>query len=136
MIRAALVHLGIGFLLGGLMLFNKGVPFDAALWRLLPIHIELLLFGWTLQLAMGTAFWIAPRFSTPPRFGRVWLAAAAFALLNAGVLLSAAGQWNASATWQVVGRAALLLSGGSFIAHIIPRIKPLTFSEMTREVSS
>ena len=55
-IRAALVALGIGFLFGALMLANKGVPFDPSLWRLLPAHIELVLLGWTMQLALGVAF--------------------------------------------------------------------------------
>ena len=30
---------------------------------------EVVLFGWTLQLAMGIAFWILPRFSHEPRYG-------------------------------------------------------------------
>ena len=60
-IRTALLYLGIGFTFGALMLFNKGVPFDPMLWRLLRPHIEFVLLGWTMQLAMGVAFWIMPR---------------------------------------------------------------------------
>ena len=55
MIRTALVHLLVGFTLGALLLANKGVPIHPMVWRLLPIHIELLLLGWTLQLALGVA---------------------------------------------------------------------------------
>lgn len=135
MIRAALLHLGVGFLFGGLLLFNKGVPFVGVIWRLLPVHVELLIFGWTMQLAMGTAFWIVPRFTSPPRYGRVWLAALAFVLLNAGVLVSAAGQWSGSDLLQLSGRAGILLAGISFVFHIWPRIKPLSVANVaTREV--
>lgn len=126
MIRAALLYLGVGFLFGGLLLFNKGIPFAPILWRLLPVHIDLLIFGWMMQLALGVAFWIVPRFSTAPRYGRVWLAALACALLNAGTLLSVAGQWSGSHLLQLGGRVSLLLAGISFVLHILPRIKPLS----------
>src|SRR5512137_291424 len=85
-VRAALIYLGAGFLIGALMLTQKGVPLDPNLLRLLPLHVEIVLFGWTLQLAMGIAFWILPRFSREPRYGRVWLGWLAFALINLGVL--------------------------------------------------
>lgn len=129
MIRAALLHLGIGFLFGGLLLFNKGLPFAGFLWRLLPIHIELLLFGWMLQLTMGVAFWIVPRFSTPSRYGRVWLVVLAFVLLNVGVWITVAGQWGGSLNLLLIGGVCILLSGGCFVLHIVPRIKPLSVSK-------
>lgn len=50
----------------GMLLFNKGIPLDPRIWSLLPSHIESVLFGWTVQLVMGIAFWIPPRFSKPP----------------------------------------------------------------------
>jgi heme/copper-type cytochrome/quinol oxidase subunit 1 len=54
-------------------------------WRLLPAHIEFLLFGWTVQLIMGVGFWIFPRFLRSRGDVRpAWLA---FALLNLGVWL-------------------------------------------------
>jgi hypothetical protein len=62
-VRTALLYLGVGFLLGALMLLQKGVPIDPSMLRLLPMHVEFVLLGWTLQLAMGVAFWILPRFS-------------------------------------------------------------------------
>ena len=65
-VRTALIYLAIGFLLGALMLFEKGARIDPALLRLLPMHVEFVLVGWTVQLAMGVAFWILPRFSREP----------------------------------------------------------------------
>ena len=62
-IRTAMLYLGLGFLWGALMLFEKGAPVAPSLLRLLPMHIEFVLIGWTMQLAMGVAFWILPRFS-------------------------------------------------------------------------
>ncbi|HXI35189.1 MAG TPA: hypothetical protein VNH63_13990, partial [Gemmatimonadales bacterium] len=61
-VRSALVCLVLGFTLGGVMLAAKGTGDTALIPRLLPIHIELLLVGWMLQLAMGVAQWILPRF--------------------------------------------------------------------------
>ena len=68
-VRTSLLYLGAGFLIGALMLTQKGVPIDPAWLRLLPLHVEVVLFGWTLQLGMGIAFWILPRFSQEPRYG-------------------------------------------------------------------
>ncbi len=123
LIRAALIHLGLGFAFGALMLFNKGIPLQPALWRLLPLHIESVLIGWTLQLAMGVAFWILPRFRGTER-GNVTLAWLAFAVLNAGVLAVYAGNWIAG--WRgliAVGRTLELVAAGAFAAHAWPRVK-------------
>lgn len=122
-VRTALVYFGVGFTLGALMLLNKGLPIDPRLWRLLPLHIEFLMFGWTLQLAMGVAFWILPRFSGGDR-GDVRLAWAAFVLLNAGVLCVSAAQWIGGAESMLVGRVAELLAAIAFALHAWPRIKP------------
>ena len=89
-VRAAFLYLGVGILLGALMLTQKGLPFDPAMLRLLPLHIELVLFGWTLQVAMGIAFWILPRFSQEPRYGNQAFGWLAFVLLNLGVLWAVA----------------------------------------------
>ena len=52
------------------------------------IHcIEFLLFGWTLQLIMGTAFWILPRFAQEPKRGNETFVGVAFGLLNVGLAL-------------------------------------------------
>ncbi len=126
MIRAALIYLGTGFLFGGLMLFNKGIPFEPSLWRLLPVHIDLLLIGWLLQLAMGVAYWVAPRFSDRPRYGRTRLAMAAFGLLNVGVWLSAGGEWAGERSVVLIGWVSITSAGVCFVLHLLPRIKPLS----------
>lgn len=125
MVRAALLNLGIGFTLGGLLLFHKGMPLDGDVWRLWPWHIELALVGWIIQLAMGVAFWILPRFSRGERFGNIRLAWIAFFLLNLGILAAGAGQWFRSANeLAALGRGLELLAVVAFAAHLWPRVKP------------
>lgn len=122
-IRAALLYLVAGFTLGMLLLIHKGVPLHPALWRLLPAHIEFLLFGWTLQLALGVAFWILPRFRTER--GTVRLAWLALGLLNLGVWLSTAGFWFGNARGLALsGRALEAIAVALFALHAWPRIKP------------
>lgn len=127
MVRAALLHLGIGFTFGALMLLDKAIQIDPDVWRLWSIHVELTLIGWVIQLAMGVAFWIMPRFARlPNRYGRrTSFAWAAFVLLNAGVLAVSAGTWWPSLdALTVAGRAAEFGAVGLFVAHLWPRIKP------------
>jgi len=123
-IRAALVYLGIGFTVGGLMLFNKGVALDSSLWRLWPLHIELMLVGWTMQLAMAMAFWILPRLQRLERYGNTALAWLAFGLLNAGMLAVMAGEWfGTPARLSVAGRGVELAAVVAFAVYIWPRVK-------------
>jgi cbb3-type cytochrome oxidase subunit 1 len=125
-VRAALLYLGVGILLGALMLMQKGLPFDPAMLRLLPLHIELVLFGWTLQVAMGIAFWILPRFSQEPRYGNQAFGWLAFVLLNLGVLCAGLGQWlGADPAVALIGRLAEVGAVIFFLAHAWPRVKPI-----------
>ncbi len=124
-IRLALIDLLLGFTFGALMLANKGLPIHPALWRLLPAHIELLLVGWTLQLALGVAFWILPRFWEGPPRGNENGAWIALFLLNAGVWLVALSAILGLPSWaNLLGRAAELGAAIAFGLHIWPRIVP------------
>ena len=89
MVRAALIHMGVGFLFGAMILWHKGVPLFDWTWKLLNPHIELMIFGWTMQIVMGTAYWILPRFSGPDRYGRTRLGWWSFGLFNAALLMTA-----------------------------------------------
>ena len=124
-VRAALLYLVAGFTFGQLLLANKGVPFQPALWRLLPAHVEFLFVGWTVQLALVVAHWIIPRFRGG-EFGRERLAQASFILLNCGVLLAGLGPLLGAPPWVRLGgrllEAAAVLAFG---IYIWPRIRPL-----------
>jgi len=128
MVRASLLHLGIGFTAGMLMLFNKGILIDAFIWRLLPVHIEMLMLGWTMQLAMGVAFWILPRFSNGARYGNERLGWAAYMLLNSGVIIFIAGALTNETLLSFLGRALTFAAVICFAVMIFPRIKALSIT--------
>lgn len=122
MVKASLFYLLAGFTLGSLILWNKGVPFYPAVWQFLPAHIEFLLIGWCLQLAMGVAFWILPRFITGARYGYEPVAWLSFGLLNGGIwLVVTAG--GAGGVW--FGRLAELAAVGLYVSVMWHRVKPL-----------
>jgi len=60
-IRMALLYLGFGFTLGALMLSSPALGLTLAVLKLRPLHAEILLMGWMVQLAFGVAYWILPR---------------------------------------------------------------------------
>jgi len=125
LIRTALLHLGIGFTIGALILFEKGVPYADAIWALLPLHIELVLVGWTTQLALGVGYWILPRFLRGPARGDERLIWASYLLLNLGVLSAGVGGWlNAPGAVLLAGRVAEMVAVALFALQAIPRVKP------------
>ena len=89
-----------------------------------PVHAEVLLFGWTVQLVIGVAYWILPRFRTGSERGNAWLPWATFWLLNAGVLLVAlSSTLRGSSTVPLAGRVLETLAASAFVAHALPRVK-------------
>lgn len=91
-VRAALLYLVFGFTLGGLLLSAKAGAADLRMWVWLPAHVDALIVGWMIQLAMGVAFWILPRRRIVGR-GRTELAWASFVLLNTGLTFSVGFSW-------------------------------------------
>ena len=122
-LRAALLYLALGFTLGAVLLWNKGLPIAASIPRLLPAHMEFLLVGWTIQLVMGVALWIFPRFGAGPAARRDEFGWAAFVLLNAGVLLVAMGA-------ALPGRTLEVLAAATFGFHIWTRVRASGLSPM------
>jgi hypothetical protein len=119
----ALLYLAVGVTIGSLLLFHKGIPFYPFLWRLLPLHIELLMFGWLVQLVMGVGFWIFPRFQRSRGDERpAWLA---FGLLNLGVWLVGLGPLLGAPLFVgLAGRLAEAGAAAAFALHAWSRIKP------------
>lgn len=118
-----MLHLAVGVTIGGLLLLHKGIPIYPLAWRLLPVHIEFLLFGWIVQLVMGVGFWIFPRFWRSRGDEKpAWLA---FGLINIGVWLAGVGLiLGASPLVVGLGRLAEAGSAVAFAVHAWPRIKP------------
>ncbi len=123
-VRLSLVYLAIGFTLGALMLANKGLPLAPWIWKLLPIHVAFLVFGFIAQLAMGVEFWIMPRFASGSR-GSASIGWLAMACLNLGIWLVAVQAWfSLAGSVLLVGRVLLGLAGVLFVVNIWRRVKP------------
>ncbi len=123
-VRLAMLYLLLGFTFGALMLANKGIPFADWLWRLLPAHMDILLFGFVIQLAIGFAFWILPRYRGGSRGNEnvVWVAVV---LLNLGIwTITIAGSFNFSGLWMVTGRVLEGVAAILFVVQVWKRIRP------------
>lgn len=123
-VRLAMLYLLLGFTFGALMLANKGIPFADWLWRLLPAHMDILLFGFVIQLAIGFAFWILPRYRGGSRGNEnvVWVAVV---LLNLGTwTITIAGSFNFSGLWMVTGRVLEGVAAILFVVQVWKRIRP------------
>jgi cbb3-type cytochrome oxidase subunit 1 len=86
MIRSSFVYLLLGTLMGAVMLVHKAYPLHAAVWQLLPVHIEITIFGWIIQLTLGTAYWMLPRFLESPQRGKKIPAILMVLFLNLGII--------------------------------------------------
>jgi hypothetical protein len=123
-IRTALLYLLCGTTIGAVLLIQKGIPFLKPFWILLPVHIEMVIFGWIIQLVMGVAFWMLPRYGVAPvRGNQIWMVLA-YIFLNAGVILVCAG--SLLYIYPAIRVAGHVLEGLAvifFARQIWPRIK-------------
>jgi len=104
-IRISLIYLVIGFTLGAILLINKAANVDPQIWILLPIHIEIVIFGWLIQLIMGVAYWSFPRFFEMPNRGNPHYNWLMIIILNVGIWTSISGDLFLSAKFlPMVGR--------------------------------
>lgn len=94
MIKASMLYMLAGFVIGALILISKVYPELSTVWRLLTIHIEMSIFGWIIQLTMGTAYWILPRYLKTKSRGNPKLALAMVGMLNLGILINVASYLN------------------------------------------
>lgn len=130
LLRGSLLYLGAGFTLGALLLASKGLGVVPGVWAWLPVHMEWLLVGWFVQLVMGVAYWIFPRFGlSPAARGRESLAWAAFLLLNIGIWLVCV---NTVIGWPVaaLGRLAEVAAALGMAMNIWARTRASGISPM------
>lgn len=145
LVKASLVYLGIGAVLGALLLVNRWVPLGAWILLLKTSHVQVLLIGWLTQLIMGVAWWLfppLPRRADPDASQRVrrgqvqrgseLLFWATFASLNAGILLRAICEplygWTWIAVYQVLSDLSgllLLAAVAFFVSNVWGRIREL-----------
>jgi heme/copper-type cytochrome/quinol oxidase subunit 1 len=120
-IKTAMIYLVAALALGAAAGMGLRTPYLAAG----PAWVHLLVLGWVTQLIFGVAYWLFPRYSKENPYGHARLAVAAYASLNAGLILrflvevpgAGAGVWPAV--------AALLQWAGVtlFAVYLWPRVK-------------
>jgi len=124
LVRSALCWLAVGATMGALLLSTKAVPLPAWAFRLFAVHAEALLIGWMVQLTMGVAWWILPKYPRLPERGPAAPIWATWLLLNVGVLLAGIGRSiGAPEATVTAGRLAELLAAVAFAGAAWPRVK-------------
>lgn len=117
MLRLSLGYLIAGLGIGALILMNKAVLFAGSVWLWLPVHIEILIFGWIIQFTLGTAYWILPRYFETGDRGHPSYGILMVVFLNTGILLTAfSGFTGHPALFSLTGRLLEALSAGLFAA--------------------
>jgi heme/copper-type cytochrome/quinol oxidase subunit 1 len=123
-ITAAITQFALGALIGAVMMIARALDAYPAVSWLLPFHIEFMLIGWEVQLAMGVAYWVLPRYRTGPERGSERLTMIAFALVNVGVLLASLAGIDGFSRWATAGHVLEILGGLAFginVWHRLPR---------------
>lgn len=140
MIRTAFVWLGLGFTAGTLVLLQKAIPLAPWFWTLRLSHVHMLLIGWTVQLGVGVAYWIFPRFDTLGDRGvaRWWLLG--YLCLNGGVFAAAANDPVALLV-PTIGHLLAVVSGILYISAAVALVpvlwqRVLPFHSHTRRSNS
>lgn len=127
MIRGAFLNLWFGFGLAVLLIGWKGNPdvFPNTIGGWILAHVDLLLVGWMVQLAMGVAYWIFPRLpETRTERGRYAYAYGAAFFLNAGVWCYTFAIIQGWGWLQIVGLAMQVSAICAYAYHIAPRVRP------------
>lgn len=120
MIRISLIYLLITVLTGSLILAHKALDLHPSFWALLPVHIEIAIFGWVLQFVLGTAYWIFPRFIRGSARGKKSVGWLMVILLNAGIFFTAIPGLEERAA--LLGRTALFGAVVLFLILIWGRV--------------
>lgn len=116
MIRLSFVYLLLGMVMGALMLIHKAYVIHPAVWMMLPVHIEVTIFGWIIQLTLGTAYWMLPRFLEGSARGDSSLAYAMIVSLNLGIVFVIADSLLLFALpLDLAGRVLELAAVGLFV---------------------
>ena len=123
-IGAAMSQFALGALIGAALMIARAAGVYPSVSWLLPFHIEFMLIGWAVQLAMGVAYWVLPRHRSGPERGSPRLSLLAFGLINVGVVLAGCAGFDGFSRWATAGHVAEILGGFAFsitIWHRLPR---------------
>lgn len=120
-LRISWIHFLVGWTLGAILLIHKsGFYVITTYAETREAHFHIMSFGWMVQLCLGMAFWILPKFvgEGVAFHGAKTLAVASLTALNLGVIASF---FASQAAWGFYTCAAAL-----FVFHIWPRVKPFS----------
>jgi hypothetical protein len=133
MVRASLLWLLTGVVIGGAMLTDRVLPGEWVLW-LAPSHAHMLFVGWFLQFAVGVAYWLLPRRRTAERpLGyQERVALLGVTALNLGLALRVIAEpvertgQGTDLTLMLLMASALLQVGAVaiFVRQLWPRVAP------------
>ena len=86
MIRSALLYLLIAVAAGSVLyLENRLTAVEIGAGSLFVIHVYSAMYGWFLQMVMGAAFWIFPKYLEQPTRGNPYWIRSAIAGLTIGI---------------------------------------------------
>lgn len=129
-VKTSLLYLAAAFIAGLLIALPPSLPLPTIVSGLTPVYFHLFMVGWVMQLIVGVAYWMFPKWSKLLPRGHDVLALATYTLLNSGLLLRVlaepAQRVSAWSGWGwLLALAALLqwLGGLAFIANTWPRVK-------------
>ncbi len=121
-IRLALICLIAGWAIGAVLMINRAWGLAGWPWKLVDLHVALVLFGWTLQVVVGVAYWMLPTFGGRSNRGREKAALMSVVAINLGIVWVVAGVFFSPAA-PVVATVFWLVAVLSFGWHAWPRIK-------------
>ena len=117
LIKSSLIYFVIGAFLGALLLVNKAFIIEPAVWAILPVHIELMIFGWIIQFTLGVAYWILPRFLEGEARGNSFFAYLMVFAFNVGIWLKIAATLSQmDYSLDVAARVCQLIAVALFIS--------------------
>lgn len=144
-VKASLIYLGFGAVLGALLLVNRWVFLGTAIGSLRVSHAQFLVVGWLTQLIIGVAWWLFPPLAvglhpgSPKGVRRgqaqrgseplIW---ATFVALNVGILLRSV--FAPLYSWTEIGLFGalsgisglfLLTAAITFVVNMLGRVRGL-----------
>ncbi len=129
-IKTGLVFFVLSMIAGVLAAARPVFALPAIVGALTPIYFHLFMVGWVLQLIMGIAYWMFPKYSKERPRGYDELMWAAYWLLNGGLVLRIVAEpmvtTRPAPLWGwllVVSAVSQWLAALAFTANMWPRVK-------------
>ena len=129
-IKTALVYFVVGLFVGVLVVSRFVFRLPDIIGALGPAYFHLLMVGWVMQLIVGVAFWMFPKFTAEQPRGNETLGWVTYILLNAGLILRVISEppnavWPQPLFgWPLAASAVLQwLAGMLFVINTWRRVK-------------